>query len=294
MIKKVFSTLGVALLYLMSLLPFFILYLIADLLFVIIFYVTGYRRKVVQQNLSNAFPEKSAAERAKIEKEYFRYLADLVVETIKMGSISRSEVEKRMVVNNFNACTSGAFAEGRSVIAVVGHYGNWELASLKFGLVTDHPRITVYKPLSNRTFDEMFRKVRSRFGATLVPMKYTLRKMAQLRGTPSVLMLASDQTPSRDEATHFVQFLNQPTAIFLGAEKLARSLDAAVVFCDMRRVKRGHYVCNFELLFDHAKDTAEYEITNTHVQRLESTIRQEPPYWLWSHRRWKIKPEDVR
>ncbi|WP_342644299.1 lysophospholipid acyltransferase family protein [Mucilaginibacter sp. CSA2-8R] len=292
MIRKGFSSLGTVLLYLISLLPFFVLYLIADFIYLVLFYVIKYRRAVVQQNLANAFPEKPLHERQQIEKKYYRYLADLMVETVKLRTISRRQVDRRFTVTNYEAVEK-AFAGGQSVIGAVGHYGNWELGALKFSILTDKPRLVVYKPLNNLIFNSYFTRMRSRFGASLVPMKGAMRKMVELRRQQTMTLLVSDQIPSREEVTYFTNFLNQPTAVFLGVEKLAKSLNSAVIFCDIRRIKRGYYNCNFVPLFYDAKHTAEYEITNAHVRYLEQVIREEPQYWLWSHKRWKYKPEDI-
>ncbi len=292
MIRKGFSRLGTVLLYLVSLLPFFVLYLIADFIYVVLFYLIKYRRAVVQQNLANAFPEKSLPERQQIEKQYYHYLADLMVETVKLKTISSKEINRRFTVTNYEAVDK-VFAEGRSVIGAVGHYGNWEMGALKFSLLTDKPRLVVYKPLNNKIFNDYFTQMRTQFGAILVPMKSAMRKMVEYRRQPTMTLLVSDQVPSREEVTYFTTFLNQPTAVFLGVEKLAKSLDSAVIFCDVRRVKRGYYNCNFVPLFNDAKNTAEFEITNAHVRYLEKVIREEPQYWLWSHKRWKYKPDDI-
>ena len=293
MIKKGFSKLGVGLLYLLSLLPYFVLYLIADVLFFFIYYVIHYRRKVVQENLANAFPEKSLTERQAIEKKYFRFLADLIMETIKLTTLSPRETIKRVDVRDEMLLNNAAFKQGKSIIAAVGHYGNWESGCLRMGLVAERPCIIAYKPLSNPVYDKFFLDVRSRFGAILVPMKAAFRKVVEYRKQVTLTVLAGDQTPTRHEASYFTNFLNQPTAVFLGVEKLARATDSLVVFCDVRRVKRGYYSCTFVPLFDNPKLTAEYEITNAHVQYLEKVIREEPEYWLWSHRRWKFKPADI-
>ncbi|WP_295768754.1 lysophospholipid acyltransferase family protein [uncultured Mucilaginibacter sp.] len=293
MIKKGFSRLGVGLLYLISLLPYPVLFFIADILFVLLYHLTGYRRKVVQQNLANAFPEKSINERLAIEKKYYRFLADLIMETIKLYSISADETIKRVDFRDHLLKDNEAFKSGKSIIAAVGHYGNWESGCLRMGLVEERKCIIAYKPLSNNIFDKFFYDLRSRFGTLMVPMKNTFRTVVAHRRQHTLTVLAGDQTPSRDEVTYFTNFLNQPTAVFLGVEKLAKATDSLVVFCDVRRVGRGYYTCTFVPLFDNPKDTAEYEITNAHVQYLENVIREEPEFWLWSHRRWKFKPEDL-
>jgi len=292
MIKKGLSRLGAFFLYLVSLLPFWALYIIADFLFVVIYYIVGYRRKVVQENLQNAFPEKTEEERHTIEKEYFRYLADLIVESIKMISASKKTIVKHVwptnpeVIDNY-------FAEGKSIIGAVGHYCNWELAGSRFGFFTENRRIIVYKPLTNEYFDKFFINMRSRFGATLVAMKDTARAMVKYKNELSFSVLVADQTPVKHEAHYFTEFLNQPTAVFLGIEKLAKLTNSVVIFCDVKRVKRGYYTYTFVPLIENPKETAPYEITEAHVKYLESMIKREPQYWLWSHRRWKFKPEDI-
>lgn len=291
MIKKGFLRLGILFLYLISLLPFWFLYLVSDVLFVVIYYIVHYRRQVVQQNLANAFPEKSVKEREDIERKYYRYLADLMVETVKMITVSEKQIQKRVVATNAELVHE-YFAKGKSIIAVAGHYCNWEMAALNFNFVTDKRFMIVYKPLSNATFNDFFIKIRSRFGGQPVAMKQTMRKMVEYRKELTVSVLVGDQTPVMHEVTYFTRFLNQPTAVFLGIEKIAKTIDAAVVFYDMKRVKRGYYTYTLIPLTENAKQTAEHEITNIHVQYLESMIRREPQYWLWSHRRWKFKPED--
>ena len=292
MINKALSNVGVFFLYLLSLSPFWLLYLISDLLFFLIYYVVKYRRKVVQENLLNAFPEKSLGERSFIEKEYFKYLADLIMETVKMFSISTKQLQKRMLPGN-EVYLHDAFKRGKSVLGAVGHYGNWEMAGLRMSMETDKRRLIVYKPLSNEVWDEAFKKMRSRLGATLVSMKMTMRKMVEFRKELTFSVLVSDQTPVKSEIKYFTSFLNQPTAVFLGVERMAKMIDCVVVFCDTRRLKRGYYQCTLIPLFEDPKNTAEYEITDAHVKYLDKVIREAPQYWLWSHRRWKYKPGDV-
>ncbi|HWZ14294.1 MAG TPA: lysophospholipid acyltransferase family protein [Mucilaginibacter sp.] len=292
MIKKGLSRLGTLFLYLLSLLPFRVLYLISDILFFFLYYITCYRRKVVKENLANAFPEKSADERDRIEKKYYKYLADLIMETVKLISISESEVRRRMLTTN-DDLMKHYFNQGKSIISVSAHYCNWEMAAVRFGLITDKKRIIVYKPLSNSIFDNFFNKTRSRFGSTMIPMRQTLRKMIEYKNELTFSVLASDQTPARDDAKYFTTFLNQPTAVFSGIEKLTKLTDAVVVFYRIDMVKRGFYRSTIVPLVEEPNKAAPFEITETHVKYLESIIREKPEYWLWSHRRWKIKPDDV-
>lgn len=295
MIIKGLSRIGVFFLYLISLLPFWILYTISDVVYVVLYYLVGYRKDVVRENLANSFPEKTDAERLSIEKKYYRYLGDLIVETIKTLSITEKEVMRRMVPmdKHTDQLVTDIFAQGKSILGVAGHYCNWEFAALSCSMMTDQERIVVYKPLANEVFDELFNKSRSKFGAETVAMKDILRKLVRIRNKRSFTVLLSDQTPVQETVQYFTNFLNQPTAVFLGVEKLAKALDSVVVFCDLRCVKRGHYSYNFIPLAIDPKNTADYEITNLHVAHLEKEIRRAPEYWLWSHRRWKFKPRNV-
>lgn len=292
MIKRGLSRLGTFFLYLVSLLPFWFLYLIADLLFVILYYIMGYRRKVVQENLRNSFPEKSDTERKSIEKSYFKYMADLMMETIKSVSMSEKSVHQRMRCTN-PELMEHYFSRGKSIIAAAGHYGNWEMACLSFGFLTDKRRMIVYKPQSNEVFTNFFNKTRSRFGATMISMRQTLRKMIEYKNELTFTVLASDQTPTLQDAKHFTTFLNQPTAVFLGIEKLTKVVDCVVVFYRIDLIKRGHYTYTFVPLVENPAETKPFEITEIHVKYLETLIREKPDYWLWSHRRWKLKPADV-
>jgi KDO2-lipid IV(A) lauroyltransferase len=291
MINKGLSRLGTFFLYLMSLLPFWALYLISDFLFVIIYYITGYRRKVVQENLLNSFPEKSEEERRIIERKYFRYLADLIVESIKMITASKKSIIKRVTATNPELIDQ-YFAQGRSVMSALGHYGNWEMADLRLSLYVDKTILIVYKPLTNETFDNFFIKMRSRFGANLIAMKNVMRVMVKHKDEQIFSAFVADQTPVKHEATYFTTFLNQPTAFFLGIEKLAKLTDPVVIFCDVQRPKRGYYNYTVIPITEHPKETATHEITQAYISCLETMIRREPQYWLWSHRRWKFKPED--
>jgi KDO2-lipid IV(A) lauroyltransferase len=290
MINKGLSRLGIFFLYLVSLLPFWLLYLVSDCLFFFLYYIAGYRRKVVQENLANAFPGKTAAERADIEKKYFKYLADLIMETIKMISISKEEMQRRVVCTNPEV-VKGYEAVGKSVTAVAGHYCNWEWAGMEFSV--DTRLFVIYKPLTSDVFNAFFIKVRTRFGAIAVAMKQTLRTMVAHKNEFTVTVFAGDQTPVREQTNYFTQFLNQPTAVFLGIEKIAKLIDSAVIFYDMKRVKRGYYTYTIVPLIENSKDSTTYEITEAHVKYLEGMINREPQYWLWSHRRWKFQPEAV-
>lgn len=291
-LKNVLLKLAILLLYLLSLLPFWLLFIISDGLYYLIYYIIHYRRKVVRQNLINAFPEKPEKEIISIEKKFFRYFADFIVETVKSISISKEELGKRVILTN-PELIDHYYAQGRNLMAVGGHYGNWELAGLNFPFYTDKKFMVVYKPLSNTVFDKFFHRIRERFGTIPVPMKQTLRKVVEYKNEQSAIALLGDQTPARDELDYFTDFLNQKTPVFLGVEKLAKVANSVILYYDMVRVKRGYYNYTLIPLFEEPKQTQPYEITNAHVKHLEDIIQKAPEYWLWSHRRWKFKPEDA-
>lgn len=282
------------LLYFVSLLPFAFIYLLADMLYFTLYYLTGYRKKVVQKNLKNAFPGKTHKERKQIEKRFYRFLSDMLAESVKMLSISEDTMRKRFRLNNPEE-VNRHFEAGKSVIMATGHYGNWEWGSLIASLAFNKQKtVVVYKPLTNKKFEELINGMRSRFGAVMTAMKAAMRKVAELRNETSLFVLVSDQTPARVETRHFLPFLNQPTAVFLGIEKIAQAADYPVVYCRINRIGRGYYEADFKTLTENPKNTAEYEITRLHMAELENIIKQKPELWLWSHKRWKYKPEDFK
>ena len=293
MIKNIPYKTGVFFLYLTSLLPFWVLYAFSDVLYLILYYIVKYRRKVVYNNLKNAFPQKCEAERKAIEKKYFRFLADNIVETVKMLSMSEKTIKKRYRVNNPEEMTKH-FDAGKSIVAVTGHYGNWEWGSLILSATFKEPLIIVYKPLTDKRFEGLMNGMRSKFGAIMVAMKQTLRKITEFRKQTFYTVLLGDQTPARVETKYFTTFLNQPTAVFLGVEKMAKMLNSPVVYCSSNRLKRGYYECTFETLIEEPGKTGEYEITDLHTRCLEQTILDRPELWLWSHKRWKYKPENFK
>ncbi len=276
-------------LYVISLLPFWVLYRISDLLFVLIYYVFGYRKKVVLENLRNSFPEKSEVEIQQIARRFFRHLPDIIVEAVKGRSISRQQVLERVELLNPEEVYRH-FEQGRGVMGVTAHYANWELGIHRLSLMTEYPRLVIYKPLSDKAFGGVLNAIRSRFGATLVPMKQILRHLVKLKNQPHISMFVADQTPGYQDSDYYMDFLGQDTLVFTGTERIAKAMDVAVVFCEIRRKpKRGHYSCKFTTLVEHPKEWADKEIIHQHTAFTEQIIRDEPAYWLWSHRRWKRK-----
>jgi len=230
MIKKGLSRLGTMFLYLISLLPFWMLYLISDFVFFMVYHIIGYRRKVVQENLRKAFPEKTEDERRLIEKKYFKYLADLIVETIKMVSASKKSILKRLTATNTELINK-YFSEGRNILLASGHYGNWEMSALMLSTLVDEKLLIVYKPLTNNIFDDFFNKMRSRFGAEMIAMKNVLRTMVKEKNNLNMSVFVADQTPVKHEATYFTTFLNQPTAFFFRHRENSQANRSCCNFC---------------------------------------------------------------
>lgn len=292
MIKKTIAQLGVFFLFLLSLLPFTILFFFARLTYYLLYYVISYRKKVVRKNLLASFPNKTLAEIIVIEKDFFRYLADLIFEIIKMTSISKNEVLKRFKFINVDVLRAH-LQNGGSVLGCGGHFGNWELGGLSLGLELKTKTLMIYKPLSNKVFQKWFNKSRAKFGNVLVAMKQTLREIIAYKNEATLLNFVSDQAPAASESKFFIPFLNQPTAVMLGIEKIARQTNRPVFFFKVTRIKRGYYKGDILPVCLDPKKTVDLEITKKHFALLEACINENPAYWLWSHNRWKIKPENA-
>lgn len=213
----------------------------------------------------------------------------MIVEVIKMRSITADEVEKRIHIRNKEEIYRH-LKEGRPIIGATGHYGNWELGIHRLSLMMQDPILIIYKPLNNKGFGKVFNHIRSRFNAKMVPMKQALRQIITNRNVPHISVFLSDQTPARSESDYFAPFLNQDTLMFLGMEKIAKNTDFPIVYCHINRIRRGYYECTFSTLFEHPKTSGDYEITLAYKSYLEQIISKKPELWLWSHRRWKHKP----
>jgi len=274
-------------LYLVSYLPFRVLYMLSDLLYVLIYKVFGYRKKVVTENLKNSFPEKPANEIEKIRSEFYRYLCDLSLETIKTLSISPSALKKHFKSGDMSAFEH-YYKNNQSVVLVMGHLGSWEMGGAYFSLLPIHQLYVIYHPLANKHFDRLFYRMRTRSGTRLYAMKGTFKGMIKNRKDVTATAFIADQTPSPDNA-HWMTFLNQDTAVFKGTETIARKLDYPVIYLSVIREKRGQYKLNSELLVEHPQELSENEVTEMHTKRLEQDIINHPETWLWSHRRWKHK-----
>ncbi|MGY3051912.1 KDO2-lipid IV(A) lauroyltransferase [Pedobacter sp. UYEF25] len=293
MINRAIAQLGVLFLFSLSLLPLTVLFFFARLTYYLLYYIIGYRKKVVRKNLLASFPEKSLAEIIKIEKDFFKYLADLMFEIIKMTTISEKEVLKRFKFMNVDLLRTH-LQNGVSVLGCGGHFGNWELGGLSLGIELETKTLMIYKPLSNKIFENWLNNCRSRYGNVLIAMKQTLREVVAYKNEPTLITFVSDQAPARSETKYFIPFLNQPTAVMLGIEKIAKQTDRPIFFFKVRRIKRGYYEGDILPVCLEPQKTTDLEITKKHFALLETCIAEHPALWLWSHNRWKIKPENAQ
>lgn len=274
-----------AIFFLFSLLPLRVLYCISGGIWFLLYHVTGYRKRVVLENLQQSFPEKSSKEREALARKFYRNLADMTVEILKLMTISRRSLDKRFTGDL--SLLHELEASGRTVQIHLGHYFNWEWANLYIRLKTAGAFLVVYKPLSNRAFDRLFRHIRSRFGSAMIPSVDITAAMRPWQGSPYTAALVADQNPPRVRKAQWLPFMHRMTPFFKGPEISARRADAAVVFGCIRKVKRGRYHITVSLLADHPATLAEGAVTEAFVGRLEEAIRQQPENWVWSHRRWK-------
>lgn len=277
--------------YLHALLPFKILYFLSDILYWVVYYIVRYRRKLVRKNLHNSFPEKSEKDIIQLEKKFYRHLCDYFVETIKTLRISEKEVRKRMKFEN-PEMIDRLVSNGKSCVVSLGHYGNWEwVTSIGLSLTADISLGLVYKELHSVAFDQLFRRIRSRFSARPIEMKSVIRQMIRVQNEGKVMVIGflSDQRPSPRQEMYWSYFMNQPTPFQTGMEKIAHRLGNSVVYLDIEKVKRGYYTGKFYVLAPDASEETENSITERYIRKLEETTMTDPAFYLWTHNRWKFK-----
>ncbi|MDA3891687.1 MAG: lysophospholipid acyltransferase family protein [Salinivirgaceae bacterium] len=274
---------------LMAVIPMRIHYFTAEVVTFFLYYVFGYRKKVVFENLRKSFPEKSNKEIHYISRKFFRHLSVVMVETMSLRYLSTKQLTKRLVIKNIEIFEE-LYKQKKNAIVMVGHLGNWEIGTaLAYHLQSTV--VGVYKQLSSTVFDKIFFDIRSRFGAHPIEMKEVVRKMLILnkQENPYLLFMVADQAPQKNDTNHWLTFMHQDTNVFLGSEKLAKKFDMPIIYMEVTRPKKGVYYMTPQVLTMKPKETQEFEITETFFKMLEQTIRNNPRYWLWSHRRWKHK-----
>jgi KDO2-lipid IV(A) lauroyltransferase len=276
----------------LSHLPFRILYILSDIMYLVLYRLIGYRKKVVHVNISRSFPEKSAEEVLQVEKEFNRHLCDLIVESLKTFTISEEESQKRLKVRNPEV-TDRFFNEGKSIVGVGGHNGNWELYAVGCARQIKHRVVALYTPLNNKFFDKALRESRSRFGLNMTPTSSAKEALPKdMIGQPTMVIFGIDQCPRKTQRAYWMNFLNQETGVQFGAEKYARDHNLPVVFGNLHKVKRGYYEVEYKVVCEDPSRMETGEITEKFTRMLENIIKEKPQYWLWSHKRWKYRREE--
>jgi len=285
---KILYYLVLSLWYLLSLLPLSVLYVLSDGLYLILYHIVGYRKKVVRQNLASSFPEKTATELRQIEHDFYHFFCDYLVESIKMKTMSREEMKRRMVFKGMDIIQQSV-NEGQSVAVYLGHYCNWEwVASLPMWLTGNVKCGQIYHPIENKDFDRLFLSQRQRFDALCIPMQDTLRKILEFRrnNQPIVIGYIADQKPHWVNIHHWLDFLNHDTPVLTGTERIVKKVNHTIAYMDMHRVRRGYYEGEIKLITREPQKVADYGLTDAYYRMLEESIRRAPAYWLWSHKRW--------
>lgn len=275
-----------------AILPMRVLYVLSDILYFFAYRLLKYRVKVVRQNMKDSFPDKTEKERLQLERRFYHHFTDYIIETIKLAHISQEELLRRAHLRNPEMIRP-LLAQGHTcMMLVMGHYGNWEwftgFPSRFGGDVEVHQ---IYRPLTNKAVDRLFIFLRTRFHALCIKKNDVVRDVVKLKKTktPSLMVFIADQTPSKANIHYWTNFLNQESAMYTGPERIAAKLDIPVIFVDVKKVKRGYYTVDFELITDKPKEKPEFWITEEYTRRMEHSIMRDPAYWLWTHKRWKHK-----
>lgn len=278
--------------WLFSALPFRVLYVLSDFNYLLMYHVWRYRRKVVRENLEKSFPEKTEAERLQIERKFYRYLSDYMLEDLKLLHMSAEDLCQRMIYKNTEQYLELTEKYG-GIIVMIPHYANYEwLIGMGSVMKPGDVPVQVYKPLKDKYLNELFKQIRSRFGGYNIPKHSTAREIIKLKreGKNMVVGLITDQWPSGDR--YWTTFMGQETAFLNGAERIAKIMNFPVFYCELTKTRRGYCEAEFKLMTEAPKETVEGEITDMFAHELEQTIRREPAYWLWSHKHWKFTKKE--
>jgi KDO2-lipid IV(A) lauroyltransferase len=276
-------------LWLISILPFGLLYVFSDIVYVLVYHIIGYRKRTVRENLAMALPNLSDKERLVIEKKSYHYLCDLFLEMIKTMTISNSELNKRYVFTNIETYLE-LEKKGKSIALMCAHYSSYEWA-ISMNSHINFIGYGIYKKIANKYFDKLVKDIRSKFKAVLITTKET-KSTIEYNAKNNILGVygfASDQTPRRSDTMHWDTFLGNETPIHTGAETLAKRYDMNVIFLKGRRVKRGYYEATFEVLSEDVKSVQDYKISEEFMRKVEQQIYEAPEFYLWTHKRWKHK-----
>ena len=271
----------------LSIHPYWLLYLKSDVYYFLVYHLLRYRRKVVRQNLSRSFPDKDEKEIRRIERRFYQNLCDMFVETPKMLRMKSDGYQSRITYTNPEVAQR-LYEQGKNVFFAIPHSGNWEWFGKMIPQLTPHKALAIYKRVKSPVFEQLMLYIRT-CDSTLemVESNMVLRRLAQLRDSQNAVLMMADQSSPGLPSDYWTEFLHQDTCWFTGIERIAKKLDYAIVFVDMRRKARGRYEVSFELVTDNPKETQDGEIMERYVRCVERFIEANPDNWLWSHRRWK-------
>ncbi len=267
-----------------SYLPIWILYFFSDLLYLIIYKILRYRLNIVKKNINNCFPEKSNKDKKLIEKKFYKHLCDIIMEVIKSFSISKDEINKRVIFKNIDLFHK---YKNDSIILAVSHYGNWELGLQAISINVNQKMIGVYKKFNNQLFNILIKKNRERNGSVLVEIKEIYRYLLKNIDTPKIIGLLADQSPEKNNSNYWKEFMLQETIVYNGPEKISNKFNYPVLFCSMKKVKRGKYEVYIEELYTKSSKIKKDDITSIYLRKVEKAIKENPEFYLWSHNRWK-------
>lgn len=277
--------------YLVSLLPYRLLYGISDVFYLIVYRLVGYRRRLVRKNLLTSFPEMTDGERRRTERQFYHWLCDYFVETVKLLSVTDETLLRHIEFRNVEE-VERYYDKGQTCAAILGHYCNWELLSATgLAFKRHHEAVCglIYHPLRSKMFDRLFKDMRQAKGGVCVPKQDILRYLVRYRREKRMWLFGyiADQSPKYLNIHCWLPFLNHDTPVFTGGEKIMRKMNDAVFYVDMQRPRRGKYICTFRLITDRPAELPENEVTKRFFHLLEETIRRQPAFYLWTHDRWK-------
>ncbi|MDC8104225.1 lysophospholipid acyltransferase family protein [Chryseobacterium sp. PTM-20240506] len=279
----------IKILYLISKLPLKILYIFSDIIFFLNYYIVGYRKNVITQNLTRSFPLKSKKEIAEIRKKFYRNFSDYLVETVKSFSISQTEARVRMQHINQDVFHE-VQKEGKNVILLAGHVFNWEWINALATIVPQKNCHPVYRKVNSEFWENQMKKVRNKFGNKALEANEVILNIFRSKNDgDSIYMFVADQTPHVSHVNYGLEFLDQRTPVFIGYDKLATRMDLAFIYCEMKKVKRGFYQVNYHRIYPDSEKFVEHEVVKKFHKLLENTLHKRPDNYLWSHRKWKYQ-----
>lgn len=276
-------------LWLVSVLPFKLLYFLSDGLYILLYHIIGYRKKVVYSNLKLVFPEKSEKELLKIQKKFYKHLSDMFLEMAKTMSISEKELKKRFKITNPEELKR-LETLNKSVLLMYGHYASWEWSIVLENYI-NYKGFAVYKKLANTYFDNLVRSIRSKFNTQLISTKQAVSiiNQSEAEGNRSMTAFLSDQSPRLTKEAYWSSFMGIETPCFTGAERLSKKLDLTIAYLKVNKTKRGYYEAEILTLAENPRDYANYELTYMFLREVEKQIYKAPEYYFWTHKRWKHK-----